>query len=396
MAVVGLLTTSYPRREDDIAGLFVRGFARALVLCGHRVEVLAPEPREPCPAPNEAGIDVRWVPYVRPRSWARTFYGAGVPDNARDPRAWPGLVAYPAALHRATRRAVPRWDALVSHWALPCALVAGALRGSRPHLAVLHSADVHLMRHLPLRSRWAHAVGRSATQLLFSSGALRRDLLDWLPPLSRADLTARSHVSAMGIDDVERQPRRDARRATNARGFVVLSLGRLVSIKGIEAAIDAMALADIRDAELWIAGDGPTRARLERRARERGVPARFLGEVTGRRKAALLAAADVFIAPSRRERSGRTEGLPTALLEAASAGLPLIASRTGGIPELLTDDRNALLVEPGDASALRDALIRLHGDRGLRRRIGRAARTIGRRYLWSELAPHIDDLLFDR
>lgn len=394
MAVVGLLTTSYPRREDDIAGIFVRGFARALVLRGHRVEILAPEPREPGPTPGEAGIDVRWVPYVRPRTWARTFYGAGVPDNVRDPRAWPGLVTYPAALHRAAQRALPNWDAVVSHWALPCALVAGALRGPRPHLAVLHSADVHLMRRLPLRSRWAHAVGRSATQLLFSSGALRRDLLDWLPPLGRADLAARSHVSAMGIDDVETQSRREARRATNARGFVVLSLGRLVPIKGIDVAIDAM--ADVRDAELWVAGEGPSRSGLEMRARARGVPVRFLGNVTGLRKAALFAAADAFVAPSRRERSGRTEGLPTALLEAAAAGLPLIASRTGGIPEVLSDDRNALLVEQGNPSALRDALIRLQGDRGLRRRIGRAARTTGRRYLWSTLAPHIDDLLFGR
>ena len=391
MSRVGLLTTSYPRHEGDVAGLFVRGFARALAARGHEVEVLAPEPREERAAPADDGVSVRWIPYARPRSLARTFYGAGVPDNVRDPRAWPGLVTYPAALHHAARRAVPGWDAVVSHWALPCALVAGAVRGSRPHLAVLHSADVHLMRRLPLRSRWARAIAESATQLLFSSEALRAAVLDWLPPLARADLAARSHVSAMGIDPIDAPGRRAARQALGARGFVALSLGRLVPIKGVEVAIDAA--ARLGDIELWIAGEGPLRGELEARAARLGVAARFFGEGTGPTKAALLAAADAFVAPSLEQPSGRTEGMPTALLEAAVAALPIVASRSGGIPEVLTHDRTALLVEPGDAMALGAALSELRSDRALRRRLGRAARTVGRRYLWSELAPRIEELV---
>lgn len=392
MARIGLLTTSYPRREDDIAGIFVRGFARALATRGHRVEVLAPEPAEGTDPPIDEGVQVRWVAYARPRTFSRTFYGAGVPDNVRDPRAWPGLVTFPIALHRAAQRAVRDWDALVSHWGLPCALIAGAVRGSRPHLAVLHSADIHLMRRLPLRSHWARAVGDSATQLLFSSGELHRDLLDWLPPVARADLAARSHVSAMGIDPIELPGRREARKKTSAGGFVVLSLGRLVPIKGIEMAIDA--IAGIPAATLWIAGEGPSRRSLEMRATKLGVPVHFFGEVTGAAKAELLAAADAFVLPSLRQRSGRTEGMPTALLEAAAAGVPIVASATGGIPDVLTHGRNALLVAPGDATALRNALSDLEGDRALRRRLGRAARTVGQRYLWPEIAPQIEALLF--
>jgi glycosyltransferase involved in cell wall biosynthesis len=387
-----MLTTSYPRHEDDTAGLFVRGLARALAARGHRIEVLAPEPERPARPLHDEGIVVEHVRYA-PRPFARTFYGAGVPDNVRDPRAWPGLVTFPAALHAAVRRKVSRWDAIVSHWALPSALVAGAVRGTRPHLAVLHSADVHLLGRLPWRARWARAVGRSATQLLFSSAALRADLLSWLPAVERAELAARSHVSAMGIELEPAPSRREARRATNARGFVVLSLGRLVPIKGIETAIDAIAQLDA--GELWIAGDGPSRSALEARASRRGARARFLGEVTGRRKAELFAAADAFVAPSLRTRSGRTEGVPTAVLEAAAAGLAIVASNTGGIPDVLAHDRNALLVPPGEANALRDALEALERDRALRRRLGRAARSTGRRYLWPELAPRIEELLFD-
>src|SRR5690606_26043720 len=126
----------------------------------------------------------------------------------------------------------------------------------------------------------------------------------------------------------------------------------LVPIKGIEMAIDA--IAGIPAATLWIAGEGPSRRSLEMRATKLGVPVHFFGEVTGAAKAELLAAADAFVLPSLRQRSGRTEGMPTALLEAAAAGVPIVASATGGIPDVLTHGRNALLVAPGDATALRN------------------------------------------
>jgi glycosyltransferase involved in cell wall biosynthesis len=386
MAVVGLLTTSYPRAEGDPAGLFVRGFANALASRGHRVEVLAPEPASPTPPITDPNIDVRWVRYA-PRALTRTFYGAGVIDNVRrDPRAWPGLASFPIALARAANERAARWDAIVSHWALPCALAAGRVRADRPHLAVLHSADVHLMRALPMRARWASAVANGATALTFVSSALRAELLSWLPPIERADLAGRAHVSPMGIDPMEKTTRRAARAATNARGFVVLSLGRLVPIKGVDFAIDAVD----HDDTLWIAGDGPTRAELERRAPH----ARFFGAVTGALKRDLFSAADVFVAPSLREPSGRTEGMPTTLLEAADAGLAIVASDVGGIGEVLSNERNALLVPPGDKSALRDAIVRLRADPALRRRLGRAARTIGKRHRWSVLAPRFEELLF--
>ncbi|MCZ7679548.1 MAG: glycosyltransferase [Sandaracinaceae bacterium] len=89
--------------------------------------------------------------------------------------------------------------------------------------------------------------------------------------------------------------------------------------------------------------------------RRGSAPARFFGVVTGARKAALLAAADAFVLPSMRERSGRTEGMPTAALEAAAAGVPMVASAVGGVAEVFGHEQSALLVEPGDARALRAA-----------------------------------------
>src|SRR6266571_366989 len=123
---IGLLTTSFPRTPHDSAGGFVLGFARALIERGTNVEVLAPEPREGIANIHEPGLEVRHVRYLWPRSFQHTFYGAGVPDNLRrNPLAWLGLVPFTLALARQARAATEHWDAIVSHWALPCALVAG-------------------------------------------------------------------------------------------------------------------------------------------------------------------------------------------------------------------------------------------------------------------------------
>lgn len=391
---IGLLTTSFPRAEHDVPGAFVLGFARALVSEGHSIEVLAPEPTEGARAPSWPGIDVRWIPYLRPRSLERTFYGAGVPDNLqRDPRAWLGLAPFSLALLAAAARHTRRWDALVSHWALPCALAAGAVRGARNHLAVLHSADVHVLTRLPARSRLAQRIADGASALLFSSAALRDTFLGLLAPVPRAAVATRCHVSPMGIDRLGEPSatRRALRRTLALDGFTALSLGRLVPVKGTDDTVRAVARLD--DASLLVAGDGPERDSLERLARDCHADARFLGTVTGGAKRDLFAAADAFVLASRVLPSGRTEGAPTAVLEAMDAGLPVVATDVGGVASLVAHERTGLLVPPGDVDALTHALARVRDDALLRRRLSRAARKTAERYGWSALAPHLDALV---
>jgi len=170
----------------------------------------------------------------------------------------------------------------------------------------------------------------------------------------------------------------------------VLSLGRLVPIKGVDRAVRAMAGID---AELVVAGDGLSRGSLEALAKDLQVRARFTGIVRGDAKRDWLVAADAFVLPSLRLPSGRTEGTPTALLEAMSAGLPVIASAVGGIPDVVTHEKNGLLVPPDDVPALHAALSRVATDAALRKRLSRAAKTAAKRYVWSELAPHLEELL---
>jgi len=389
---VGLLTTSFPQRRGDPCGVFVHGFAKALASRGHEVEVLAPEPATGV-VPTFTDVSVEWVPYLRPRHLQRTFYGAGVPDNLRrQPGAWLGLAPFTVQLTRTAKRRAPRWDALVSHWALPSALAAAAARGPRPHLAVFHSADLFLLERLPLRQQLAQKIAAGTSSLLFVSPDHRARFLKLLPALARSEAAGRAHVCPMGVDPPG--PGTEGRRALRKRlgfdRFTILSLGRLVPIKGLDQAIRAVAG---QDAELVLAGEGPEQGALASLGRKTGARVRFVGLVSGDEKTDYLAAADAFVLPSRPEPNGRDEGVPTALLEALAAGLPVVASRTGGIPSIIEDEDNGLLVAPGDATALAEALRRLAADRNLRRRLARRGAKVGALYTWPELAPNLEALL---
>ena len=150
-------------------------------------------------------------------------------------------------------------------------------------------------------------------------------------------------------------------------GHYGLFLGRLSNEKGVDVLLDALAAAG--DPPFRIAGAGPAKDRLRARAQELGLRrAEFTGHVPRSHVEELLAGARYVVAASISE-----ENAPLSVLEAMSAARPVIASRMGGLPELVEDGRG-LPVEPGDPGGLAAAIGRLAGDPGLCRTLGDAAR----------------------
>jgi colanic acid/amylovoran biosynthesis glycosyltransferase len=160
--------------------------------------------------------------------------------------------------------------------------------------------------------------------------------------------------------------------------FTIFCVGTLHEVKGqtylIQACQQLVRLGV--DVSLNLIGDGPDRQSLLAQAIAAKIAdrVRFHGGKTHGEVAELLKGAHVVVAPSVPTKDGRREGIPVALMEAMSCGVPVVASRLSGIPELVADEQSGLLVPPGDAGALAQALQRLHRDAGLRRRLGEAAR----------------------
>lgn len=163
-------------------------------------------------------------------------------------------------------------------------------------------------------------------------------------------------------------------RPVSERAARLLYAGRLASEKGLPVLFQALTelAAQGRAWQLTVLGDGPERARLEQMARELGLAerVRFEGYVSQAGVADHLREADVFVLPSL------AEGVPVSLMEAMASGVPVVATRVGGVAELVEDGESGLLVPPSDAPALQAALLRYLDDAALRRRIARAGRLL--------------------
>ena len=169
------------------------------------------------------------------------------------------------------------------------------------------------------------------------------------------------------------------------REQVVLYAGRLIPWKGVRYAIAA--LAQVPGAVLVIAGDGHYRAALEEQARTAGLGerVRFLGAVPHEELPRLLAVSDVLVATSF---ASETFGI--ALVEAQACGVPVVASRFGGFPEVVRDGETGLLVPPQDPQALAAALRELLADGGRRERMGQAGRQwVRESFHWEKVAERV-------
>jgi glycosyltransferase involved in cell wall biosynthesis len=141
------------------------------------------------------------------------------------------------------------------------------------------------------------------------------------------------------------------------------SLGRLVEKKGMDILLAAVAALakEHHEIELEIAGDGPLRWKLEAMSTQLGLGqrVRFIGNLPHHAVAGWLAGLDAFVLACRPDGRGDMDGIPVALMEAMSQGVPVVSTRLSGIPELVIDGRTGLLARPADAADLAAQIRRL-------------------------------------
>jgi glycosyltransferase involved in cell wall biosynthesis len=307
-----------------------------------------------------------------------------------------------AAADRVDAAGVRRVAATVDHKTdvAGAAEVVGVLRRSRPDVLHLQDRRAGLLgRTLGTLARprgivyTLHGAPESLGPLvpgnLAAATPRRRDRLyyltleRWLARLARGRVIAPSDALARYLVDHVRVPPRMVDVVRNGVDTVrfapgagsgdrlrVAWVGLMVPVKRLDVLLDA--LDDAPGVTAVLAGDGPLRAEVETAAARHADRIELPGFVDD--PAGVLAGADAFVLPSA------AENCPLALLQAMATALPVVATRVGGIPEVVTDDVNGLLVPPGEAAPLAAALRRL-ADAALRARLGAAARvTIEERF----------------
>jgi len=168
----------------------------------------------------------------------------------------------------------------------------------------------------------------------------------------------------------------------------IMGIGRLVPQKGFDVLLRAFARAKIAGWKLLIAGEGPERAPLEKLIHDLGLEetAKLVGRADRAMAGALFRGCEFFVLPSRMEPLGIVN------LEAMAAGKPVIASRVGGVPEIVSEGETGLLVPSENIEALAGAMGRLAADPGLRKRLGAAGRSAVRAFTLAATASQYADI----
>jgi len=203
---------------------------------------------------------------------------------------------------------------------------------------------------------------RRARHVFCPSAYLRRLALGWGLDPQRVSVLPNPAPEVPSLP-----PREQLRAELGVDARLLAFAGRLGPQKSLEVALEAVAA--VPGVTLAIAGDGPDRDSLERRARELGLAerARFLGSVPRDGVLRLFRAADAALL------SSSWENFPHTVVEALAVGTPVVSTAVGGVPEVVADGENGLLVPPGDPAALAAAIAKLFDDDALRERLAGAA-----------------------
>ena len=270
-------------------------------------------------------------------------------------------------------------DLLNAHYATGYGVLA-SLAGVRPRLLSVWGSDVYdFPRVSPLHRALLRRVLASADGLASTSVAMagQTELV-----LGSARRTIA--ITPFGVDLDAFVPR--AQGGDPAAPLVVGTVKTLAAKYGIDTLLRAFAhLAprhDGRELRLRIVGDGPDRALLQALAARLGIAGRceFVGAVAHADVPAQLRSFDVFVAASRLD----SESFGVAVIEASACALPVVVTRVGGLPEVVSEGETGLVVEREDEAALARAIQRLIGDAALRERLGRNGRAwVRQRYEWS-------------
>jgi glycosyltransferase involved in cell wall biosynthesis len=383
-----VLTTSYPSDDQDPSGIFIANLLRAIQERGYAIKVVAPSNGGFYGRRCLDGIETVRFGYFRPRSLEKLTRGSGgIPENMNASflarlQLFPMMVVFLCVALREVRDT----DVIYANW-LGAGIIGGFvnLLARRPLVVSFRGDDGYLARDRFLWRVLTKWVTRRATVVAPVSGELTEILLGLGLPREKC------HLPQFGVDTEMFHPTPDNRPSEDE--VRLLFVGSLIPRKGLHDLLEALGEPLPIQVRLIVVGDGALANRLMDLCESLGLKERteWMGSVPPVEVARLMRTADLLCLPSY------MEGRPNVVNEAMASALPVIATRIGGIPDMVEEGRTAFLHDPGNVEELRDHIRTLVSDAELRHRMGKA----GYDFLtksgvsWDSTAEEFD-LLFSR
>ena len=386
--------TAFPREAGDVITPWLIETIQRLRAQEVEVEVLAPSYRG-LGDQVVNGIRVHRFRYA-PKGLETLTHDQTAPDRIRERPAYLGLVpGYVAAGAWAASRLARTggFDVVHVFWPLPHGLFGLAARRAAgiPLVTTFFGVELSWVRaELPLLAPLMRGVIRRSDAVTAISTYTAREVQRLAPEVEVRRIPF--GAAGAGSDSELNGPR----ERVAGSPFRLLFVGRLVERKGVEVLLRAVArLGRDLDVRLTVVGEGPLRPLLEGRVQALGIGDRveFAGLVPGPEISGYFLNCDALVLPAIRDGKGDVEGLGVVLIEALLHDRPVIASDSGGIPDIVQDGRTGLLVPPGDDAALASAIRRFIDEPGLRDRLAAEGRRhVSLHFSWEAIIAELVDL----
>jgi len=393
------VVTAWQRDPEDVITPWLVALAEKQAERGHEVDVLAPSWRGLGDQAG-AGTAVRRFRYA-PARWERLTHEETVPDRLERYPAYAALVpgylaAGVTAAWRLGRERAP--DVVHVHWAVPHGLAgwaAARAAGKATLVTTFYGAEI----------RWAEK--RFPPARAFLRWYCRRSRLVAISESTRAMIAPYAgdrpiEVIPYGVPLPEVEPgtpfERPGLPVERPGPPRILFVGRLVARKGVDRLLEALTQLTDRAWRLEIVGFGPERDPLESRAGELGLSDRveFFGRVTSDALVSAYRRATCFVLPATLDERADTEGLGVVLLEAMSYGVPVVATRRGGIVDIVENGRTGILVED-EPAALARGIAAILDDPERSRALGEAGRSsVRERFGWDSIVDRLEAVYLSR
>jgi len=380
--------TTFPRWKNDTSPRFVYDLSERLAF-RYSIIVLAPHHKGAAKKENMGKLEVVWFAYFKPESLQRLCYGGGMIPNMQ--KSLLARIQMPFLIvseffssYRIMKKS--QVDMVHAHWILPQGFVGVFLKKlfKVPLLVTIHGSDLFPLKNR-LFKKLQHFVVKNSDFITTNSKATKNELVKRFPEHSK-----KIEVIPMGVGVNLFRSKRAKKPEKYSKNRILLFVGRLSDQKGLQYIIDAM--PDIikynSKTKLLIIGEGPYEKVLREKSRENKVEeyVEFLGSMPLSGIAKYYSFADIFVMPSLSTKTG-TEALGLTLLEAMASGCAVIGTNVGGIPFVIKNNYNGILVKQKDSLALSGAMIKLLKDRKKSSNLGRnAAEFVKKNYSWRKIS----------
>lgn len=383
-----VIATTFPRWNNDTTPRFVYDLSNMLA-SKYNIIVLAPHYRNAKKKETMGKLQIKRFVYFKPEGLQKLCYDGGIIPNMRS--SFLAKIQMPLLILSeffASYGVIKQEhiDMVHAHWILPQGFVGVFLKKlfKIPLLTTIHGSDLFPLKNR-LFKKLQHFVIKNSDYITVNSNATRDELITRFPEHS-----FKVAVIPMGVNTDLFKKRNMKKPRKYEKNKILLFVGRLSDQKGLQYLIDSM--RDIsrynQNVKLLIIGEGPYKKELEEIATNLGVGnnLEFLGSMPASDIAKYYNFADIFIIPSLSTKTG-TEALGLSMLEAMASGCAVIGTDVGGIPFVIKNGYNGILVKQKSSNELSRAVIALLKDKEKSKKLGNnAAKVVKENYSWEKIS----------